>query len=54
MTGASPKNLLYVDGAPNKKISNDNLVNELEDQVRKKVAQSKTDTEKIILRSWIG
>ena len=54
LTGASPKNLLYVDGAPNKKISNDNLVNELEDQVRKKVAQSKTDSEKIILRSWIG
>ena len=51
LTGASPKNLLYVDGAPNKKISNDNLVNELEDQVRKKVAQSKTDSEKIILRS---
>ena len=45
LTGASPKNLLYVDGAPNKKISNDNLVNELEDQVRKKVAQSKTDSE---------
>ena len=51
LTGASPKNLLYVDGAPNKKISNDNLVNELEDQVRKKVAQSKTDSEKIILMS---
>ena len=51
LTGASPKNLLHVDGAPNKKISNDNLVNELEDQVRKKVAQSKTDSEKIILRS---
>ena len=51
LTGASPNNLLYVDGSPNKKISNDNLVNELENQVREKVAQSKMQSEKIILRS---
>jgi (E)-4-hydroxy-3-methylbut-2-enyl-diphosphate synthase len=51
LTGASPNNLLYVDGAPNKKISNENLVNELEDQVRKKVIKNKTESEKIILRS---
>ena len=43
--------LLYVDGTPNKKILNDNLVDELEDQVRKKVSQHKTESEKIILRS---
>ena len=51
LTGASPNNLLYVDGSPNKKIANNNLVDELEDQVREKVAQSKIESEKIILRS---
>ena len=51
LTGASPNNLLYVDGSPNKKIANNNLVDELEEQVRQKVAQSKIDAEKIILRS---
>ena len=50
LTGASPNNLLYVDGTPNKKIANNNLVDELEDQVRRKVAKSKTESEKIILR----
>ena len=33
LTGASPNNLLYIDGAPNKKIANENLVDELEDQI---------------------
>ena len=51
LTGASPNNLIYVDGSPNKKIANNNLVDELEEQVRQKVAQSKIDAEKIILRS---
>ena len=51
LTGASPNNLLYVDGSPNKKIANNNLVDELEEQVRQKVAKSKIDAEKIILRS---
>ena len=50
LTGASPNNLLYVDGSPNKKIANKSLVDELEDQVRRKVAKSKTESEKIILR----
>ena len=51
LTGASPSNLLYIDGAPNKKISNANLVDELEDQVRKKLIKNKIESEKIILRS---
>ena len=34
-----------------KKIANNNLVDELEDQVRRKVAKSKTESEKIILKS---
>ena len=51
LTGASPSNLLYVDGSPNKKITNDNLVDELEEQVRSKVTKNKIESEKIILRS---
>ena len=51
LTGATPNNLLYVDGTPNKKISNDNLVDELEEQVRDKILKNKNESEKIILRS---
>ena len=51
LTGASPQNLLYIDGSPNKKINNDNLVDELEKQVRRKVKDNKIKSEKIILRS---
>ena len=51
LTGASPKNLLYVDGTPNKKISNENLVDELEDQIRSKISNKQIESEKIILRS---
>jgi (E)-4-hydroxy-3-methylbut-2-enyl-diphosphate synthase len=39
LTGASPKNLLYVDGVPDKKISSDNLVDEIEEKVREKILQ---------------
>jgi (E)-4-hydroxy-3-methylbut-2-enyl-diphosphate synthase len=48
LTGASPKNLMYIDGEPNNKISNDNLVDELEKKVREKIAKSKVE---IIARS---
>lgn len=48
LTGASPKNLMYIDGEPNNKISNDNLVDELENKVREKIAKSKAE---IIARS---
>ncbi len=51
LTGATPSNLLYVDGSPNKKISNNNLVDELEEQVRDKILKNKNESEKIILRS---
>ncbi len=51
LTGASPNNLLYIDGSPNKKISNDNLVDELEEQVRNKILRNRQESEKIILRS---
>ncbi len=48
LTGASPKNLMYIDGEPNNKITNENLVDELENKVREKIAKSKAE---IIARS---
>ena len=48
LTGASPKNLMYIDGEPNNKISNENLLDELENKVREKIAKSKAE---IIARS---
>ena len=49
LTGASPKNLLYVDGSPNKKISSENLVEEIEEKVRERLALR--DSVEIIARS---
>ena len=49
LTGASPKNLLYVDGSPDKKISSENLVEEIEEKVRERLA-SRNSVE-IIARS---
>ena len=49
LTGASPQNLLYVDGSPDKKINSKDIVNEIEDRVRTKI--SLRDSVKIIARS---
>jgi (E)-4-hydroxy-3-methylbut-2-enyl-diphosphate synthase len=49
LTGASPSNLLYVDGSPDKKISSENLVEEIEQKVRHKISL-RSSTE-IIARS---
>ena len=49
LTGASPKNLLYIDGVPDRKISSDKLVDEIEAQVREKL--SLRDNSDIIVRS---
>jgi len=38
LTGGSPANLVYVDGVPNHKVGNENLVDELESQIRAKAA----------------
>jgi (E)-4-hydroxy-3-methylbut-2-enyl-diphosphate synthase len=53
LTGASPANLAYVDGVPDHKIKNENLVDELEAMVRKQVAdkiaaQNKSGNDNII------
>ena len=38
LTGATPNNLIYTDGKPDKKITNENLVDGLEKMIREKVA----------------
>ncbi|MFK7864997.1 MAG: flavodoxin-dependent (E)-4-hydroxy-3-methylbut-2-enyl-diphosphate synthase [Pseudohongiellaceae bacterium] len=48
LTGASPNNLAYVEGKPDHKINNDNLVDELEAMVRERVAK-KTAADKDII-----
>ena len=39
VTGASPKNLIYVDGKPDHKIGSEQLVDHLEGLIRKKIRQ---------------
>ena len=38
LTGGTPNNLVYVDGSPDQKVDNDNLVDRLEQMIREKVA----------------
>ena len=45
LTGASPSNLIYRDGKPSHKVNNENLVDELERQIREKAAQIDVETE---------
>lgn len=49
LTGGTP-NLLYVDGKPNHKVDNESLVDELEKQIRQRIAlrQPQVDKDKII------
>ena len=48
LTGASPKNLLYVDGVPDRKISSEHLIDEIENEVREKLLQR--DNSNVIVR----
>ena len=48
LTGASPKNLVYVDGTPDHKVSNANLVDELEAMVRKRIESKQSQSKDII------
>jgi len=50
LTGASPNNLAYVEGEPDHKINNENLVDELESMVRQRVAD-KQQAEKDLIAS---
>jgi len=51
LTGATPNNLVYVEGVPDHKISNENLVDELEAMVRKRVAEKKAISDNLIASS---
>lgn len=54
LTGASPSNLIYVDGEPDHKISNEDFVDHLEQVIREKAAlleQQAEDEENIILKT---
>lgn len=51
LTGASPNNLVYREGVPDHKVSNDDLVNELEAMVRKRVAEKQQMEENLIASS---
>ena len=48
VTGASPNNLAYVEGVPDHKINNANLVDELETMIRQKVADKQASTKDVI------
>ena len=48
LTGAANKSLLYVSGSPNKKLDNLDLVNQLEHEVRNKLAERGTGASDII------
>ena len=48
LTGASPANMAYLDGAPHHKVSNEELLDELEAMVRRRVAEKQAADAKII------
>src|SRR5690606_12161065 len=52
LAGGSPNNLVYVDGAPSEKVTNDNLVDRLERLIRDKVAAKKALDDNTIARGW--
>ena len=55
LTGATPNNLIYVDGEPDHKISNEEFIDHLEEVIRDKAAkleqQRAEDAEKLILKT---
>lgn len=51
LTGGSPSNLMYEDGVPSGKLSNDNLVDNLEKMIRKKVAEKEAAEANLIVKS---
>lgn len=48
LTGASPANMAYLDGAPHHKVRNEELLDELEAMVRRRVAEKQAADAKII------
>lgn len=51
LAGGTPRNLIYVDGQPNDKFDNDNLVDDLERLIRAKVAQKSQQEKDLIAKA---
>lgn len=51
LTGGTPNNLLYLDGKPDHKLVNENLVDSLEKTIREKVRLKDIENEKLIVKS---
>ena len=51
VTGASPKNLIYVDGKPDHKIDSENLVDHLESLIRDKIKTQNKIKDSLIVKS---
>lgn len=45
LTGGTPNNLIYIDGEPNQKLSNENLVDNLERLIRERAAKKQIELE---------
>jgi (E)-4-hydroxy-3-methylbut-2-enyl-diphosphate synthase len=43
LTGGTPNNLIYIDGEPNQKLSNENLVDNLERLIRERAAKKQIE-----------
>ena len=50
LTGGSPNNLVYVNGKPDHKMSNESLVDKLEETIRTKVQQKEDEESKLIAK----
>ncbi|MBU2705574.1 flavodoxin-dependent (E)-4-hydroxy-3-methylbut-2-enyl-diphosphate synthase [Zooshikella marina] len=50
LTGGSPNNLLYEDGKPSYKVTNNGLVDELERKIREKIAQRQAEEANTIVK----
>jgi (E)-4-hydroxy-3-methylbut-2-enyl-diphosphate synthase len=51
LTGGTPNNLVYIDGKPSQKLSQNNLVDELENLIRNKAALKAEQQENLIAKS---
>jgi (E)-4-hydroxy-3-methylbut-2-enyl-diphosphate synthase len=51
LTGASPNNLIYVDGVPHHKVKNGQLLDELESMIRQRVAEKEARLQNLIIKS---
>ena len=45
LTGASPKNLMYINGEPSEKVSNESLVDRIESEVREQLNRNQNESD---------